>query len=152
MARGRRYIRFFNHLATMGTIIFLTAQLRARESTDVAQLATYELMLGFAEVTTWLIAIIGQGYGRASREKEWLLRCSNLMCIFSLILQVMNLNPNRLTEASAILADRSAPGYSLQAMGILAQLVALGARLNVVRTTTQFLKDKRASLMKPKAN
>lgn len=31
---------------------------------DVAQLATYELMLGFAEVTTWLIAILGEGFLR----------------------------------------------------------------------------------------
>ena len=36
-------------------------------------------------------------------------------------------------------------GYSLQALGVFGQLVALGCRLACLKTGTEFVKDKRAT-------
>jgi hypothetical protein len=140
-------MRLFNHLASAATVIFLTAQLRSRNSkaTDTAQLSSQELLLGFTEISTWMLFLIGLGYGRVSREREWLLRVSLLMASGSMGAMVINLNPGRLQEAADILANKDSPGYNLQALGILGQLVALGCRIACLKTGTEFIKDKRAT-------
>lgn len=45
----------------------------------------------------------------------------------------------------------AAAGYNLQALGILAQLVALGSRIACMKTSTEFIKDKRAATSPPVA-
>jgi hypothetical protein len=48
-------------------------------------------------------------------------------------------------QPDADIGYRGAAGYNLQALGILGQLVALGCRLAYVKTSTQFMKDKKAT-------